>query len=518
MPYTGAHRPMEDGDPLEEDGQLLEPGPVLPPPVPPHRRGGAETPILGPVPSGTRPAPGEPDDAPRFRRPDRPAPAAGDGRIQRVDDPFTASGESANGDSGLGDSGFGDSGPGASALAAPGHGAGRTMAGPLAALAAAFQANAEALRRSQEMQAELGRALQRADRSEVLLQSTGALNDTFKGLTTVQRSLLQQIDTSSKDARSGRWFLPVLVLAAMAVVGTGLWLVVHRMQEMERDVVGNGDIATQLSLAFDRGREQGTRDGAASSSPEVEGLRGRVQRLEADLLAASTDRDAKTAALAASLTDRGSLEGEVMLARNDSIRMKAVEQELNRMRAEAAVRDPDAERSKRDLAEERRINADLRQKLATLGLGKMPVVGPEDDAALPSAPPREPGPAGDALAPNGVELARARMNELLQSGGASRSDYLQVAKIGGARTNRLTDVLISRYGTNGRLINFIKARDLRIVVDRLNRTVEFVFTDGSMETNGTSLPFPGGTFTKVVAEGDLVSQWTASGFTFLASK
>ena len=510
MAYPSHPEPQSDGEPL------LEPGPVL------SSRRGPDAPILGPLPKNGYPAPapyppaegsassshpgsappstrrsgeGDREEAPRFRRPDRPVPAPGDTRGTGADDPFAPSS--------------------GSSLAMTGGAGARAMAEPLAALAAAFQANAEALRRSQEMQADLGRALQRADRSEVLLQSTGALNDTFKGLTTVQKSLLQQIDASAKEAKSGRWFLPVLVLASMAVVGTGLYLVVHRMQEMERDVVGNGDVATNMRLSFERGLEQGAKDAAASSGPEVEGLTGRVQRLEADLKAAIAERDAKAAALASAQTDQTTLQGEVMQARSDAIRMKAVEEELNRMRAEAAVRDPDAERAKRDLVEERRTTADLRQKLAALGMGKMAAAAPEGDGAAPAP---EPASTPDPIATRGLDRARDHMNELLQAGGASRTDYLQFAKIGGAQTKGLTDVMVTRYGPTGRVINFIKARDLRIVADRLNRTVEFVFSEGSIDTNGSSIPFPGGTFTKVVAEGDLVSRWTTSGLTFVTAK
>jgi hypothetical protein len=88
------------------------------------------------------------------------------------------------------------------------------------------------------MQAELGRALQRADRSEVMIQSTGALNETFKGLTSVQRTLLQRVETAEVESKSGRWVLPILVLGALAVTGAGLALVVRKMDDVESRVVG----------------------------------------------------------------------------------------------------------------------------------------------------------------------------------------------------------------------------------------------------------------------------------------
>ena len=58
------------------------------------------------------------------------------------------------------------------------------------------------------------------------------------GLTQVQRSLSQRIDTSDKEARAGRWFLPLLVLAALVVVGTGLWLVLQYVNRWREDALG----------------------------------------------------------------------------------------------------------------------------------------------------------------------------------------------------------------------------------------------------------------------------------------
>src|SRR5262245_5337274 len=222
-----------------------ESDPVLDPEGPPLRRPGVPN-ILGPLPTSGR-GDGERDagdESGRYRRPERPAPAPSDARSAvppDAADPFAESPLA---------------GDEASALAAPGRAGTRVIAEPLAALAMAFQANADALRRSQDIQADLGRALQRADRSEVLLQSTGALNDTFRGLTTVQKGLLQRIDAGEKAAKEGRWFLPILVLSAMAVLGALGWLLVRRMDEIEGDRVTVGAAAEQ----FNRGREEAQRD------------------------------------------------------------------------------------------------------------------------------------------------------------------------------------------------------------------------------------------------------------------
>ena len=45
------------------------------------------------------------------------------------------------------------------------------------------------------------------------------------------------------------------------------------------------------------------------------------------------------------------------------------------------------------------------------------------------------------------------------------------------------------------------------------RTVEISFAEGGLEYSGNTVPFPGGTFSAVVAEGDAVSAWRDSGLT-----
>jgi hypothetical protein len=465
-------------------------------------------PILGPLPS----ARGEPADNDRFRRPERPAPAPGEGRVPASDDPFVASSDVA--------------------LSVPGTAGARAISEPLAALAAAFQANAEALRKSQEMQAELGRALQRADRSEVLLQSTGALNDTFKGLTTVQRTLVQRLDGQDDAARAGRWFLPLLVLAAVAVVGAGLWLVVRRMEEMEQDVVGNADVATQLEASYERGLEQGRRERAAVAEAERQGMVERTTRLEQDLASVTAEREAKATALARSQEETASLRGEVLTARADALRAKALEDEVGRLRTEAAVRDPELERLRRELTAEKATAATLRSRLAEMGLAsRVPEPGaaasPEPTGAPAAASDPDEVPAPGPTAPpaasgfdrRGLERARERMNTLLQETAGGSADHLQLMKVGGVDGAVLTDVVAARYGANGRVMNFLRARTLRVTADRLNRRVEFSFADGSLDYGPNSVPFLGGTFATVVASGEeATAAWTGSGLSFVTSK
>ena len=60
---------------------------------------------------------------------------------------------------------------------------------PLREIAHAFRLNAEALHTLKQMQGDLARQVKRGDRSELVLQSTRSLNETFRNLTAVQREL-----------------------------------------------------------------------------------------------------------------------------------------------------------------------------------------------------------------------------------------------------------------------------------------------------------------------------------------
>jgi len=394
--------------------------------------------------------------------------------------------------------------------------AARDLAAPLAALAAAFQANAEALRRSHELQADLGKALQRADRSEALVQNTGALNDTFKGLTQVQRTLIQQVEESGKATRAHRWLLPTLVLAALAVVGAGLWLVVTRLEEVESDSIGRGDFAAQLTAARHEGEAAARATLEESLATERRSFEARMRDREEDLRAAKADAAAAAAKVKQLEAELATASGEIQGARNDSLRARALEGELIQLRADAAVKGPEAERLKLELEAERRTVADLRRRLADVSLGRVPAADEPDTPAARLAPPKD---DPDAVRDRRVlENARGRLNEILQAGSAGRTDSLQVTSIGSVAGLRLADVTAVRYGAAGKVMNSYKAKDLRITIDRARRVVEFVFVDGSLDYAGSSVPFPGGTMTIVVAEGDQVSSWLNSGLIFVGAR
>lgn len=490
-PYASHEPPAPDGEPARRAGG------------PPADGTPAEGPVFGTAKPGWGSAPPVAAETSRFRRPDRPAPEPA---LRGATPPPT---DAEAFDSALAPAPGGNGPTGLSPTA-------RDLAAPLAALAAAFQANAEALRRSHELQADLGKALQRADRSEALVQNTGALNDTFKGLTQVQRSLIQQVEESGRATRANRWLLPALVLGALVVVGAGLWLVVTRLEEVESDSIGRGDFASQLTAARREGEAAARTALEETLAAERRAAEARLREREEDLRAAKADAAAAVARAKQLETELATASAEIQGARNDSLRARALEGELIQLRADAAVKGPEAERLRLEVEAERRTVADLRRRLADVSLGRVPSAE-EPDAAASRPPPPKDDP--DAVKDRRVlENARSRLNEVLQTGAAGRTDSIQVTGIGSVSGLRLSDVSAVRFGPAGKVMNSYKAKDLRITVDRTRRVVEFVFADGSLEYGGSSLPFPGGSMTIVVAEGDQIAPWLASGLTFVGAK
>jgi hypothetical protein len=104
-------------------------------------------------------------------------------------------------------------------------------------LAKAFRLNAEILRRIQETQQDIARTLERSDRSDMVIRSADALNETFRGVRSTQKALLERIEETR--SRHGRTLLVVgaaaIVAVALLVLGAR-WLVERTQEETRREV------------------------------------------------------------------------------------------------------------------------------------------------------------------------------------------------------------------------------------------------------------------------------------------
>lgn len=110
--------------------------------------------------------------------------------------------------------------PGANLPAATSGDAGPSgLAAPLEGLGTALQLQAEILKRLHDQQQKMGEALADTRRSELMIQSTQALNESFTGMRRVQERLLDKLD----GAKAGSRLLPWSVGAGLLVIAAAIW-------------------------------------------------------------------------------------------------------------------------------------------------------------------------------------------------------------------------------------------------------------------------------------------------------
>jgi hypothetical protein len=122
---------------------------------------------------------------------------------------------------------------------------------PLRDLAEAFRENSETLRSLAEGQARLARRIDRSDRSEAVINSTKALNDTFRGVQRIQERLASRLESERKRP----WLLMIVALGATGVVVGGiLWYLLSWVDRRDRAAADRGDVAVRDVLAAEQGR------------------------------------------------------------------------------------------------------------------------------------------------------------------------------------------------------------------------------------------------------------------------
>jgi hypothetical protein len=403
---------------------------------------------------------------------------------------------------------------------APRPGSAPVPASALADLARAFQANAEALQQVNSVQGEIARAIRRTDRSEAMIASTNALNDTFRGLTTIQREILDRLDESRR--RPSR-LVPMLLLALLVVFVGGTVAVVHIIDLARSERTNPFEIADRVTEA----RDQGRLEGGALKDAEVERAREEMEEAEARLSDLQVRYEEKQRALDDALVQKRGVEAEqqaladrLLEMRNESAARKALESEMQAANQRLAVLEPRVRDLQADLDQEKAEKSRLLQRLAEVKAG----IAVEEPA--PIGPEGE-KPGVQAIAPSGPPVSRdarqleailSRVNRFLESG-AGGSEYWQIRKVDGVSSDRLHGVVAYRYDPHGKLLDGADAKELVIWADRNARRVDFEFREGAKLFEGVRTPFAGGSWTLPVAQGeDLVRLWTNSGLLFLRTR
>ena len=103
--------------------------------------------------------------------------------------------------------------------------AANSISGPLKDLASAFAMQAEILRGVHENQKQIADAIKDDKKSDVVVNSTKALNETFRGVRSVQEKLLDELDDRGKHEK--RSFMTTMVgttLLVVTVIAGFIWL------------------------------------------------------------------------------------------------------------------------------------------------------------------------------------------------------------------------------------------------------------------------------------------------------
>ena len=247
----------------------------------------------------------------------------------------------------------------------------RAASGPLRDLALALQQNAEALRSVQDTQERIARAVDRTDRTEAVVQSTQALNDTFRGVRAAQEARAPGLYMAAGWPR--RYGRAAALVGGAPAAGAG-WFLVNReddlrgrIEELRADL-GSGD-----REAWEASRRTAEKD-----------LLDRIEALSRQSSLTEAERRGKEKELLDRMDELEALrrEGEAATARRG-----ALEAELGRLRRENESLKAEAAALRR-AAEE----AEDRVARATTGGGGAAPPPPAPPAPPPRAPPQPPPP------------------------------------------------------------------------------------------------------------------------------
>jgi hypothetical protein len=365
---------------------------------------------------------------------------------------------------------------------------------PLRELAAAFAAERESLRDLAEGQLRIAKRLERSDRSEAIVTSTQALNETFRGVQRTQERLIERIEKEKK-----RPFIFLLTgIAAVALVAGGLlWFLLRWVGEREeRAGVAGAEVLSRELIRRDETMEE-LRERLFARSEELLRQTG----LAADGRAQLTELREGISTLTARNAELEKSRGEISATLRENARLTAESAAASRKAADLAT----------ELSREQERNRDLSKKVDELvqKLAERPArpAEPAGPAPLPVAP--APAPAVAEQRDPAATAARVEaLNALLAASRGGRT--YRFASLGGIRGDVLLDVVVVDLEPDGREAKRIIGAEAHLVLDPRVRRVEIRLSDGHIVYYGVEAPFWGGKYVVPVVNVD-VEAWRGSG-------
>jgi len=348
---------------------------------------------------------------------------------------------------------------------------------PLAAMAEALRANAEALRRIDSNQRKIADSIEKGEKATRLIASTRNLNETFRNLGEIQRGLLDALVRTRGGVRGVGWILLTGILLAL-VLG---WLLGDRFG-------GRDDAGTTTALADARGRVDAlTRD--------LEAARDEARRQEAadgawhERFDSERKRTATLQKEAEEATARISELQEELAGKEASLKEYLSMKDIADQTGQVMTRNAYLEQEAKDLRE--RLTHSEKERERILGLladAKLDAMEGDPEAILRAAEAKgviEP-PAGKADATGGPAVLTARdrrvvmgqVNRLLrQAVGDDSWELLDFSAIDGG--TRLLEARLGRY-RDAVLVGTVLCAGLELYGDAGRDTLEMRLFDGSI--------------------------------------
>lgn len=391
-----------------------------------------------------------------------------------------------------------------------------------------LQAMGRILQYVHDSHARIVKTLENQDRSELFLQSTSALNQTFRKLNQSQDALVEKL--LAERRRNPWWIALGAALTGVLVIVAVFLLIDYRNDGLKQEVERMAQARDGLTGAFAESQkafhEMGTQLGSTVDKVlaanrvldnESKVKNAEIARLKEELGATATRADG---------TASESKERERKLAEAEAERKRMAE-ELDRIRSKLIDREQQVDKLTRLLDEVPalpKVEGNLEAARVETGPkpperdsptspvaersasepnpteGDRTVGGNEtSNAATPTQPANqpatEPDPAASVIVPS-VDPILADFNEMLASAGVLDHRLL---RHGGIVEGRLQDVVLELRSLEGLPIGFRSARTLKWVVDPVALSAKLHLEDGESVDRGERTPFPEGGFDVEIA-------------------
>jgi len=356
---------------------------------------------------------------------------------------------------------------------------------PLEGIETAMKMQAEILKRLHDRQEEMGKNLDDGRRSEMMIQSTRALNDSFSGMQRVQQGLMDRL---GEDSGRRRWSAVILLLGVLGISAAVVWGV----RELGEQVARTGEeIASQppredptakealghVADLRDRLKSMESRDQVIFLE-RLDKLRDRIQELEALRLRLESERDQARASLDVEAAGVLALKEEIETLKGD---LEAAKEESGRRTAQALA-DQTLIKRLNDVIESLKgnpataggvVTGDTGEVVETAGKpnGASPETTGEEVADPPEPKQHKPRPVTPEMLTelNGL-LKRHRSSEVYELTAATAFDH------GG-----LQDVTLEVRGRDGSLAKVVRADKLTFTLSASGTLLELDFEDGYIE-------------------------------------